>query len=351
MLSSSSQIIHVLLFTLALLSVHRCFCWTQSHQTYLSKSFKSQRNACTSVQHKHQNISSATRLSPTSSSSQNTEVVSQNFIQDKLHMGISKQLNELPIGQSIVHQNIQTIHNKEEQKIQITKLSQKPPIFHLKGILSQSECDYIIQNAQDNELFEQATTRIGGIDNDKRKNCQVAWLSNFKYEPIARLAESIQGVFLPFEPLPLHLDYVEEMQVVKYDKGGEFQFHHDGARRLLTVIYYLNGVSETWFPLANLDHHHVTSYDEGMDKVNKLMNDNNKNNEREGVLVTSNPTCNVNNDVPTIQTGDAIAFYNYYTDASPAWDAIHAGLPAKKSKWIGTHWYHHVPSSLRNSNS
>lgn len=336
-----------------------------------SNSFRSQsqqRNVCkssTSVQHKHHHTTTAVRLSPTSpstssssSSQKDTQVVSPNLIQDKLHMGISKQLNELPIGQSILHQNIQTIHNnhkekeKEEHKIQITKLSQKPPIFHLKGILSQSECDYIIQNAQNNESFEQAATRMGGNDNDKRKNCQVAWLSNYKYKPIARLAESIQGIFLPFEPLPLHLDYVEEMQVVKYDKGGEFQFHHDGARRLLTVIYYLNGVSETWFPLAHLDHHHVLSYDEGMNKVNalnKVMDDNN-NEKREGVLVTSNPTRNYNDDVPIIQTGDAIAFYNYYTDASPAWNAIHAGLPAEKSKWIGRHWYHHVPRSLRNSN-
>ena len=31
---------------------------------------------------------------------------------------------------------------------------------------------------------------------------------------------------------------VEDLQVLKYDVGGEFVLHHDGEPRILTVIYY-----------------------------------------------------------------------------------------------------------------
>jgi hypothetical protein len=43
---------------------------------------------------------------------------------------------------------------------------------------------------------------------------------------------------------------VEDLQVLQYGIGGEFVLHHDGEPRVLTVIYYLNGVGGTWFPLA-----------------------------------------------------------------------------------------------------
>jgi hypothetical protein len=63
---------------------------------------------------------------------------------------------------------------------------------------------------------------------------------------------------------------------------------------------------------------------------------------RDGVLLVS---CEGRGTA--IQQGDAVAFYNYFTDASCDWDALlhAAGLPAVSStKWIGNHFYHrHVP--------
>jgi hypothetical protein len=46
---------------------------------------------------------------------------------------------------------------------------------------------------------------------------------------------------------------VEDLQVLDYAPGGEYVFHHDGAPRVLTILYYLNGIGETWFPLADDD--------------------------------------------------------------------------------------------------
>ena len=41
---------------------------------------------------------------------------------------------------------------------------------------------------------------------------------------------------------------VEDLQVLKYDVGGEFVLHHDGEPRVLTVIYY--GETEVRYRLS-----------------------------------------------------------------------------------------------------
>ena len=45
----------------------------------------------------------------------------------------------------------------------------------------------------------------------------------------------------------------EDFHVLRYGAGGEFRPHFDAmaAPRVLTVLYYLNGVGATWFPLAD----------------------------------------------------------------------------------------------------
>ena len=54
-------------------------------------------------------------------------------------------------------------------------------------------------------------------------------------------------------PSQTQLNEVEDLQVLKYEPGGEYALHHDGYRRLATMIYYLNGVAGTWFPFAGLE--------------------------------------------------------------------------------------------------
>jgi hypothetical protein len=50
------------------------------------------------------------------------------------------------------------------------------------------------------------------------------------------------------------------------------------------------------------------------------------------------------------QQGDAVAFFNYFTDATCDWTAFRAALTVSSTKWIVNHWYHHVPSN-RNTES
>ena len=115
----------------------------------------------------------------------------------------------------------------------------------------------------------------------------------------------------------------------------------------MTVLYYLNGVSGTWFPLASgmslslqdpprtegdaLERVRVQGLIPGTD----------------GILAGSMDNANNGGANVPIQPGDALVFYSYKKDplvpACPIqqdWQALHAGLPAPEQKWIATHWFH-----------
>ena len=77
--------------------------------------------------------------------------------------------------------------------------------------------------------------------------------------------------------------------------------HHDGNARALTVLYYLNGVGETWLPLADAPPRPKNGED-AMARAAKLDPDS------DGVRVTA-PAA-----------GDALAFFSFcllYTSPSP----------------------------------
>lgn len=180
----------------------------------------------------------------------------------------------------------------------------------------------------------------------------------------------------------------EDLQMVHYTRNGEFLLHQDGVPRVLTVLFYLNGVAGTWFPLAN------TSMERGMTTSLSKQLPLNKQQAMEmikgyipgehGVLVSSaggflehedafHEKDNIashdksRHNVP-IEAGDAIAFYNYLDPESLRsfegvsewnqedldrmygqldWRAIHAGLPTISSdKWIATLWFLVKPSKL-----
>jgi len=101
------------------------------------------------------------------------------------------------------------------------------------------------------------------------------------------------------------------------------------------VLLYLNGVGDTWFPLALPEEPETPTSAGGHEKrpanpsrqaalsiARKLAP------ERDGMRVAP-------------RKGDAVAFYNYLDDGSTTLDrlALHAGLPAPAEKSIATLWY------------
>ena len=94
------------------------------------------------------------------------------------------------------------------------------------------------------------------------------------------------------------------------------------APRALTVLYYLNGVGETWLPLADAPGAPPRSRVEALERAEGLEPG------VDGVLVRDP------------EPGDALAFFNLDDSVrAPDWSAIHAALPCDGEKWVANHWF------------
>lgn len=235
------------------------------------------------------------------------------------HMGVPEHLKHLAVGDTVV------AVMGESKIIVVERLSSQAPIFIARNLVSPELCHHIQATVKH---MEQGRTESG--DNNRfRPASLVGWLSNQNDALVGNLAETVHSIFLPNQSYRLR--FVEDMQVVQYQPGGEYLLHHDDKDRMLTVLYYLNGVGATWFPLCD----YPTQCASRIDAL-KLANDMVP--ETEGVLVSSSTNARIQ-----IGQGDAIAFYNYLEDGSTDWNMIHAGMPAIGEKWIANHWFHRVP--------
>ena len=115
--------------------------------------------------------------------------------------------------------------------------------------------------------------------------------------------------------------------MLRYGAGGEFRPHFDAmaAPRVLTVLYYLNGVGATWFPLADAS---TDALDFG-DREAVLRHVSTLDPSRDGLLVEP------------AAPGDALAFYNFEANGAPDMHALHAGVEvgAGETKWVASHFF------------
>mmetsp|Transcript_34750 Transcript_34750/g.72325 ORF Transcript_34750/g.72325 Transcript_34750/m.72325 type:complete len:286 (-) Transcript_34750:210-1067(-) len=236
-------------------------------------------------------------------------------------LGIPQHLASLQVGE-----NIQGL----AQDISLEKVSNKPPIFVLRNVLSSSQCESLAASVAE---FEPAKTKIPLNDDVKRKLSSVGWLDNALGSITHSLAKECHQILLPNQTFDSDRG-VEPMQVVRYEEHGEYILHHDSNQRLLTVLYYLNGQGETWFPLADGADEYPTNLYEALESSKQ------KDPADSGVLVS----CEGRG--VQVQQGDAVAFFNYFEDGSVNWKSIHAGLPTSSPKLVANHWYRHFPFSF-----
>lgn len=271
-------------------------------------------------------------------------------------LGPPDTLKAIEVGQHVrAFRNLQYAKDADTDKIQeftIQRISSSPDIFCLRNFLTPSECNQIKSTAKASGM-KQAET-VTDDDASSRKNCSVAWLSSDgQYSSISSsLVAATANIFLSEHVTSHPTAGVEDLQVLRYGTGGEFVHHHDGEPRILTVIYYLNGVGSTWFPLSRActeNESTPANKAQVLDLVKDFQPGKN------GVLikgVTGNAPRNSTNTanreenehIVHVNPGDAIAFYNYLDDGSGRldWRAIHCGLPTTEeegTKWIANHWY------------
>ena len=227
-------------------------------------------------------------------------------------------------------------HKRHDFTIQ--RLSSSPNVFLLRSFLTSEECQQIQYTAEANGMKQAETVSDDG--KVSRKNCQVSWLNANQCPTMKSLVSSTINIFLSHQVKSHQTAGVEDLQVLKYSSGGEFIHHHDGDARILTVIYYLNGVAGTWFPLA------AEGSDAGrpMNKMQALERVESLESSKDGLLLSGAGESN-NNAVLQVNPGDAVAFYNYLDDGSGQldWNTLHCGLPTSEkhggTKWIANHWY------------
>jgi len=280
----------------------------------------------------------------------------------------------------------QLIYPLPETPIAVKRIAFQPDIYLVTNLLPFDIDRKALMNQDFSSEMEEATTKSGMVAH--RSKCFVTSIScheedsiedelcNSHGKYVADFMEQLQTCLF-LSPFSFHFEKIraEPMQVVRYDPGGKYDFHHDGFNRILTVITYLNGVAGTWFPYARIVSSTPSSDEENPPEM-KLEGEGMATDKipgRDGVLVIGelDKCCNMNDydddnpHVVKIKPGDAIAFYNYqWTSAKEEegqktlhrnhncstictnkdslminWRSIHSALPASQEKWIATNWF------------
>ena len=261
----------------------------------------------------------------------------------------------------------------DSRDYQLICISERPLIFRVPEFISIVESAHIIERAGSQlkksfvmggkaaSLDDTATDDIDGIkkmaaketiDDQSYRSSYNAWLHSDKLTTQLhnRLADITQF------PVQLFQQKSEELQVVKYEKGGQFKVHHDSSAfqpRLLTALLYLNDVpadmgGETWFPFAGKRREFNLSVEEAISTALQMHS-------------SSSNTCAANCTTEELNEqgglyvrpvkGDAIIFFNHLPSGALDPAAVHAGLPigpysenngkdkeGNIEKWIANYW-------------
>eukprot|EP00573_Skeletonema_grethae_P003201 CAMPEP_0201686952 /NCGR_PEP_ID=MMETSP0578-20130828/1204_1 /ASSEMBLY_ACC=CAM_ASM_000663 /TAXON_ID=267565 /ORGANISM="Skeletonema grethea, Strain CCMP 1804" /LENGTH=311 /DNA_ID=CAMNT_0048171061 /DNA_START=131 /DNA_END=1066 /DNA_ORIENTATION=+ len=263
-------------------------------------------------------------------------------------LGPPEPLRSLEVGQTlkafrlVVVDDVDDDSDPQKLDFSIERVANSPNIFILRNFLSSSECNQIQALAEGVGMKAAETVTEG--DTVSRKNCSVAWIPSSGPDGssiVSGLVASTVNICLSDGVKSHHSAGVENMQILKYGVGGEFVHHQDGEARVLTVIYYINGVGGTWFPLADRNDGEIRKNKAGvMELVENLEPGNH------GIFVKGDSGNSVqeeksNEHTVLVNKGDAVAFYNYRDDGSAQldWSALHCGSPTDETKWIANHWY------------
>lgn len=284
----------------------------------------------------------------------------------------------------------------QDRTYTIKVISRLPLAFVVDNFLTDQECSYICDKAvdsleksflmgnnikpvyvQSNNDMDFARNKNASIIHDKTatsitqpveedsslyRSSYNTWLS--QDEILSKVQERLASL------LSIPLGYIkqksEDLQVVKYNIGGQFKPHQDSSAfhpRLLTALMYLNdleqqGVNhivhggETWFPFANSDEDlsHISVEECVLRSLNTYEDYVANGGERSLSGIKIEP-----------RKGRILVFFNYLNSGKIDPLAVHSGLPIKInnpsqvealnwreiSKWIANYWLDYDESVLK----
>lgn len=147
------------------------------------------------------------------------------------------------------------------KKIKLKELCDYPYIGYAEGVLSDEECNHIINSAKD-KLVRSKVDGPTELVSDTRTSSQ-AWLG-YDDDTVVELCERVANI------IDMPSTHAEQMQVVYYKKGEKYDRHHDAyetftvegkratkgwGQRVKTALLYLNDVEaggETEFPIVDV---------------------------------------------------------------------------------------------------
>ena len=234
----------------------------------------------------------------------------------------------------------------ERRELVLETLSVVPPVFRIPGFLSKRERARIVALARP-EMERSRTVSDGEEEKNKKgfakpppRRSSTAWIAADADDATRRVRDRAADLLgIPWTSVtdrdgrdkklrPGLLD--ERLQVLRYEKGGYFDVHHESTaflNRFATVLYYLDGPGEsnggqTAFPL-------------GPDGRLK---------EGAGGVYGGNvaAACSTNSSGVLIDPipGDAVLFFNLDERGDVDPSAIHAACEVTGGeKWAANHWF------------
>ncbi|MBM7579622.1 prolyl 4-hydroxylase [Jeotgalibacillus terrae] len=173
-----------------------------------------------------------------------------------------------------------------------------PLVVVLEDVLSNEECDQLIQLSSDR-------MKRSKISSDRVVNQMRTSSGMFFEESENDLIQTIEKRLAKMMNVPI--EHAEGLQILKYTPGQEYKAHHDyflptskaaSNNRISTMVVYLNEVEEggeTYFPELNIS--------------------------------------------ITPQKGSAVYFEYFYNDEELNKKTLHGGAPViKGEKWVATQW-------------
>mmetsp|Transcript_23112 Transcript_23112/g.25668 ORF Transcript_23112/g.25668 Transcript_23112/m.25668 type:complete len:270 (+) Transcript_23112:43-852(+) len=223
---------------------------------------------------------------------------------------VKKDLGATKQADTAVEKNVNVEHKKrhtiDPSRIEIMSWSPRVQVF--RNILTDEECDYIIEKGKSH--LERST--VVGNDKDAAKGSKSKIRSSFgcfltflENDPVIERIEKRLSLWAKFPP-----ENGEILYLLRYEQSQQYVAHVDffgedgkikigpAGDRLMSIVMYLASPEEggeTAFPKA-------------------------------GIKVKAH-------------RGDAVLFYNYHPNGTTDSNALHAGLPViKGTKWAMTKW-------------
>lgn len=293
---------------------------------------------------------------------------------------------------------------KFENNENIIVISEEPLLIYLENLLTDQECNEIIEEATPQLKSSYVTGYVKKIEeeelnekkseNDLYRSSQTAWLTpSNSFQIPSQLLEKLSSI-LSIKPNYLKL-HSENLQVVKYSEGQQFKIHHDSSpfqKRLFTALVYLSDENkqgtnskkfyggETWFPYAKFKNMNIKKEISDQLIINNPLEPvldyekailNSLNHYEEKVLElkdtqanTQENTCSNFNTISSLlagvsvkpKKGSLIVFVNHNNENELDPLAVHAGLPVVNNnenqeveKWIANYWVGINSENLSNS--